>query len=280
MAEIEIQWAHLGELEGVTIDGNPMVDYPVLYLRYDPAWDPDMKDHVHVVPLMAVADIQMTYDLESPHAALEHCLVQHTADTIMSLKDWKKFQKFTGETSNLLKEKWAATQEFLVEEAENIEVTSKKEMSDVMRSLALPGAVRKRVQMMGLRASGEKMALVVEKHRTLMSALEEHIAPHGLKSSADGFQQAAAILDTEMPKIESFHEKLYKIRYSKQVDAVVERREREMRRKKDLDKQKNLPVEKTPVERHSEDQTSDVPSETGPADRPHRKNDRPEGPSK
>lgn len=280
MAEIEIQWAHLGELEGITMDGNPMTDYPVLYLRYDPAWDPDMKDHVHVMPLMAIADIQMTYDLESPHAALEHALVQHTADTIMSLKDWKKFQKFTGENVNRLKEKWAATQEFLVEEAENVEITSRKEMNDAVRSLTLPGGVQKRMRMMGLRTPQSKMALVVEKHETLMSALEPHLAPHSLKGSADGFQQAAAILDTETPKIEEFHGKLYKIRYSKQVDAVVERREREARRKKELEEQKDKPVKKPPVERHSEEQASDAPSETGPAERPGPKNDRPGGPSK
>lgn len=279
MAEIEIQWAHRGELEGVTIDGNPMVDYPVLYLRYDPAWDPDMKDHVHVMPFMTIADVQMTYDLESPHAALEHALVQHTADTIMSLKDWKKFQKFTGENVNRLKEKWAATQEFLVEEAENVEITSRKEMNDAVRSLTLPGAVQKRMQMMGLRAPQGKMALVMEKHQTVMSALREHIAPHSLKSTVDGFQQAAAILDAETAKIQGFHEKLYKLRYAKQVDAVVERREREMRRKKDLEKQPELPVEKSPV-RHSEEQILDVPSETGPAHRSGQQNDLPGRPSK
>lgn len=270
MAEIEIQSVEKGKLDGVTMDGNPMPDYPVLYVRYDPPWDPKMEDHVHVVPLMAIADIQMTHDLDSPHAALEHCLLTHTADTMMSLKNWDEFQQFTGENANRMKEKWAATQDFLIEEAETVEVTSKEEMKESVRSLALPGGVQKRMRMMGLRAPQGAMATLVEKHDSLMTVLEEHKAPHSLKTETDGFQQAAAILDAETDKIEQFKDHIYKLRYAKRVDVVVEERERKHRRQKDLEKTKNIPPVKAAKHRDSEEQTLDTGKDSsGPADRPN-----------
>lgn len=268
MAEIEIQWAQLGKLDGVTMDGNPIAKYPVMHVRYDPAWDPKMADHVHVVPLMAIADIQMTYDLDSPHSALEHCLLAHTADTLMSLKNWEEFQQFSGEHANRLKEKWAATQEYLVEEAKTMEVTSRAEMNDEVKSLAFPGALQKRMRMMGLRAPQGKMATLMSAHQTVMSVMEEHKAPHSLVTAADGFQEAAAILDTEVPQIDNFKEHLYRVRYAKQVDVVIEGREREAKRQRDLEKERLKPKSVVKKERFSEDQVRDNGADTGPGDRP------------
>jgi hypothetical protein len=218
------------ETSNRTVNADGAVDMSDVYLaiRYAPLWQPTWTDHVHMVPFMAITDVQQTFGYLDPMEAAQHLLLDHNVHTLRQPQSAAEVSSFMEGRAALVRSKletWQATEKMLVSEAKITPITTKERMVHDIGALAAPGEMARKVFVGGaVGAVNPNAAKAVERQAAARGAHGAAFDGHGVTRSGKGYGQLRSLIEGNSGVLDELLHANYRHRYGRQVAFAVDER--------------------------------------------------------
>jgi hypothetical protein len=214
--EIAINSAEFS-LNAIFIDGLPSI--PSLRLQYDPPWDEtSIGDHFHVMPLMAIGDVQLAYGMPTDIGAIEFLVVSHANDVLLSQQNPAKFRQTVAERGAMLRDSMDQARKYLVSEAMAIPPSDPEEMKSHLFAVSSEAGYG---DISMARSTGSEMGKFTESRSSLLSFATEAIAEDGLLQDSPGYQQLTTLLADHADLVEAERRRIFDMKFGDAIEKAV-----------------------------------------------------------
>jgi hypothetical protein len=214
--EIAINSAEFS-VNDIFIDGLPSI--PSLRLQYDPPWDEtSVGDHYHVMPLMAIGDVQLAYGMATDIEAVEFIVVSHSNDVIMSHENPVKFRKLVAERGEMMRDTTEQMRKYLTTEAMSIPASSKKEMTAQLFAVSTEAGYG---DISMARAPQAKVNAFTSARNSLFSFVGEATAEDGLVKDSPGYRQLTTLLTHHADVVDTERRRIFDMKFGESIEKAV-----------------------------------------------------------
>lgn len=214
--EIAINSAEFS-VNDIFIDGLPSI--PSLRLQYDPPWDEtSIGDHYHVMPLMAIGDVQLAYGVPSDIEAIEFIVVSHSNDVLMNQENPVKFRQLVAERGVMMRDTTEQMRQYLTTEAMAIPVDAPEEMAKQLFAVSTEAGYG---DISMARASSSKVNAFTSARDSLRNFVAEPVAESGLVKDSPGYQQLTTLLTDHADVVEVERRRIFDMKFGESIEKVV-----------------------------------------------------------
>ena len=214
--EIAINLAEFS-VNALVIDGLPSI--PSLRLQYDPPWDgASIGDHYHVMPVMAIGDMQLTYGMATDIEAIEFIVVSHANDVLMDQQNPAKFRQMVAERGEMMRDTMDQMRQYLTAEAMAIPSSSVEEMTNHLFAVSTEAGYG---DISMAKASVSKVEAFTAARSSLRSVVGDTTAEDGLLKDSVGYQQLTTLLTSHADIIEAERRRIFEMKFGDSIQKAV-----------------------------------------------------------
>lgn len=191
----------------------------------------DGEENHHIIPLMAVADVQNTFGYSEPLDAVQH-IIGHSESAVAARTGRMAARGVPVSTMDIqqvnrdLFAHWGNTQQLVNEHAANMPLGDDVDkmvgdVAQVVLPVVAADAAKGAVSQVRLAASKATVSRVAASRDALMAAVEQDHAQFALEPAADGYRQLSDLLAAKGRDLARLRQDNFDIRYGEQVRGIV-----------------------------------------------------------